>query len=82
MEVSLTGLIRNHFRQKIPQLFMIHQHSGFILHHSLGVWCIMQQTLPFYRLSRMQMSTAPKYFRSFTQSARLSPYRSGPTEFL
>ena len=41
--MSLSGLISNHFRQKIPQLFNIHQRSGFIIHHSLRACCILQQ---------------------------------------
>ena len=42
------GLISIHFRQKIPQLFIIHQQSGFNIHSSLRACCkvcTLQQAL-------------------------------------
>ena len=39
------GTYLKSFSQKIPQLFIIHQQSDFIIHYSLRDCCILQQSL-------------------------------------
>ena len=38
------GTYLKSFSQKIPQLFIIHQQSDFIIHYSLRDCCILQQS--------------------------------------